>query len=235
MAYASPYYDPQKAHEYYMRNRQLKGYEHRYDGTDREAKNKSTNINYNQRITNNNESVSSNSSKTKANAESISSQVKALQEAYKSMSESERKANKNKIQAMIKVLRAELKAKNQEYADAVQRERQNSDSTSTSGFNQRGIEAAEYIKSQIEAERDKVNEQITSEMNSRLEVFFQRVNDGYYENKKAMQKDAKRYLNQIKHRRRQLKSQYAQKYKDEIKKLRQDNSMWTYWDKRNAS
>lgn len=32
MAYASKYYDPQKAHEYYMRNRELKGYENRYGG-----------------------------------------------------------------------------------------------------------------------------------------------------------------------------------------------------------
>lgn len=32
MAYASKYYDPQKAHEYYMKTRQLKGYENRYGG-----------------------------------------------------------------------------------------------------------------------------------------------------------------------------------------------------------
>ena len=32
MAYSSPYYDPAKAHEYYMRNRQLKGYANRYGG-----------------------------------------------------------------------------------------------------------------------------------------------------------------------------------------------------------
>ena len=33
MAYASKYYDPQKAHEYYMRTRELKGYENRYGGS----------------------------------------------------------------------------------------------------------------------------------------------------------------------------------------------------------
>lgn len=32
MAYASKYYDPQKAHEYYMKNRELKGYADRYGG-----------------------------------------------------------------------------------------------------------------------------------------------------------------------------------------------------------
>lgn len=32
MAYASKYYDPQKAHDYYMKNRQLKGYANRYGG-----------------------------------------------------------------------------------------------------------------------------------------------------------------------------------------------------------
>lgn len=32
-AYASEYYDPQKAHEYYLRTRQLKGYENRYGGS----------------------------------------------------------------------------------------------------------------------------------------------------------------------------------------------------------
>lgn len=32
---SSPYYDPQKAHEYYEQHKQLKGYEHRYDNTDR--------------------------------------------------------------------------------------------------------------------------------------------------------------------------------------------------------
>ena len=32
MAYSSKYYDPQKAHDYYMKNRQLKGYENRYGG-----------------------------------------------------------------------------------------------------------------------------------------------------------------------------------------------------------
>ena len=33
MPYASKYYDPQKAHEYYMRTRELKGYEDRYGGS----------------------------------------------------------------------------------------------------------------------------------------------------------------------------------------------------------
>ena len=32
MPYASKYYDPKKAHDYYMRNRELKGYENRYGG-----------------------------------------------------------------------------------------------------------------------------------------------------------------------------------------------------------
>lgn len=35
MEYANKYYDPDKAHEYYMQTRELKGYEHRYDNTDR--------------------------------------------------------------------------------------------------------------------------------------------------------------------------------------------------------
>ena len=32
MAYASEYYDPEKAHDYYMRTRELKGYDDRYGG-----------------------------------------------------------------------------------------------------------------------------------------------------------------------------------------------------------
>ena len=33
LAYKSKYYDPEKAHEYYMKTRELKGYEDRYGGS----------------------------------------------------------------------------------------------------------------------------------------------------------------------------------------------------------
>ena len=238
MPYASKYYDPIKAHEYYERTKVLKGYEDRYGGsrgneTSAASGGYTGNISSRSRISG---TIRSSSSKitdgngktltaTQAHNMQIKQQIASLKKQLDGMSKADRKVNRKAINDQIQSLREQTKG------------------GSTSGFNQKGKEAAAYIKSQIEKERDdvikKTNKDIDDSMLNqvkRLQAHVKSVRESGqdFDNKefisrvKVMLGNAKKI--KAKSKKKYLQD-YTQRYKDEIDKLRNDRSMYTYYDK----
>lgn len=260
MAYASKYYDPVKAHEYYMRNRELKGYEDRYggsrgNGTSAASTNSiSGNLGYSSRSSGN--SISGNlgySRRSRGNSisgelgysssrgtskqlnstqrhnQEIKSKIQSLRDSLKSMSKEDRAANRERIQDEIQALREQTKG------------------GSTSGFNQKGHEAAMYIKSQMEKERDEVIKKANKDADKEMlgdvkrlaadikamrasgrgyshKQFASRIKAALGRTKKAKLKSKRKHI-----------EDYKQRYKDEIDKLRADRSMYTYYDRKKTN
>lgn len=234
MAYASKYYDPVKAHAYYMRNRELKGYEDRYGGSRGNGTSAATTGSLSSNSSPSNSSSSSSGTNSKAltptqkHNQNIKNKIQSLRDKLKSISKEDRKANRESIQDQIQKLREQTKG------------------GSTSGFNQKGMEAAVYIKDQMEKERDEVikktNEDADKEMLSSVkrlasDIKAMRESGRGFSHKqfasriKAMLGETKK--KKIKAKRKHI-SNYKQKYKDEIDKLRSDTSMYSYYDKKAA-
>lgn len=258
MAYASKYYDPVKAHEYYMRTRELKGYENRYggsrgDGTSAASGSKSNSSNpvskspaqktkeYNQGLQKQMQSVKSQSA---SEITKINSQIQDFRNRLNSMSSEDRKRNRENINAQIKALRKNIQGIRDNQADSIQALREQQRGGSTSGFNQKGREAAEYIKKQMENERKELTKKTNKELDSKMldevkrlkaDIDAMRASGRGFSRKQLLSritgltKKTKREKNKMlaKH-----KSEYTQKYKDEIDKLRKDKSMYTYYDNR---
>lgn len=234
MAYASKYYDPVKAHEYYERTKVLKGYEDRYGGSRGDGTSAASSG-----------VISSNSSATKSGSttknsdgngkkltptqkhnQEIKQKIQGLRDKLKNMSKEDRAANRESIQDQIQALREQTKG------------------GSTSGFNQKGYEAAMYIKDQMEKERDEVIKKANKDADNAMlsdvkklaaDIKAMRENGRGVSHKqfasriKAMLGKTKKA--KIKAKRKHI-SDYKQKYKDEIDKLRQDRSMYAYWDRK---
>ena len=183
MAYASKYYDPVKAHEYYMRTRKLKGYENRYGGS-----------------RGNGTSAASGGTVQKAVPSNGSSNVPQSFRARTS--------------SMV----------------------------STSGLNQKGKEAASYIKSQMEKEREELTKKTNKEIDRQMLADVKKLQADIA----AMRSSGRGFsrqqlLNRISvlaQRAKTTKSktlakhkeEYVKKYRDEIEKLRTDSSMYSYSD-----
>lgn len=286
MAYASKYYDPVKAHEYYMRTRELKGYENRYGGPKEDAttsvgrKSYFHNQNIQQQIsslrTTGSNSVGTINTKAKKDIESLNKRteeqiknyqnnIKDLQAEYKSMSRADKKNNRHFLdaikdirqaikdlrkerQAEIKRIReqqkADLETSRLSTADQIQLLRQQMKGGSTSGFNQKGLEAANYIKQQMMEERDEMTKKANKEADDKMLARATALRDRIAEMRKNGENvDSREFLAKIntmaKETRRlkakalqERKKEYEQKYKNEIDTLRSDNSMFTYWDNR---
>ena len=286
MAYASKYYDPVKAHEYYMRTRELKGYENRYGGPKEDTttsvgrKSYFHNQNIQQQInsirTTGSNSVGTINSKVKKDIESLNKRteeqiknyqnnIRDLQAEYKSMSRADKKNNRHFLDAIkdirqaIKDLRKErqaeikrireqqkvdLESSRLSTADQIQLLRQQMKGGSTSGFNQKGLEAANYIKKQMMEERDEITKKANKEADDKMLARATALRDRIAEMRKNGEKvDSGEFLAKIntmaKETRRlkakalqERKKEYEQKYKNEIDTLRSDNSMFTYWDNR---
>lgn len=234
MAYSSKYYDPVKAHEYYMKTRELKGYADRYGGSRGDGTSAaSTGIDYAE--ARKNASGSSTSAKTAAvNAKStidqhnqnVKQQIQNLRDTLKNL---DKETLKN-TDIKIKIL------------DQIQRLRESLKGGSTSGFNQKGQEAAMYIKDQMDKERDDIIKQSNKDADKamlddvkRLAADIKAMRESgrgvshkeFAARIKAMLGKTKK--EKIKSRRKHMDT-YKQKYKDEIDKLRQDSSMFAYWD-----
>lgn len=237
MPYASKYYDPTKAHEYYMRTRELKGYENRYGGSRGNGTSAASGGNTGKSsISGSLGSSRSSSSITNGNRKSLTetqahnlqirNQIDTLKKELSSMSSEDRKANR------------------EAYNDQIQKLREQTKGGSTSGFNQKGKEAAAYIKDQMEKERDEVisksnkaadNEMLDKVKKLQSDINAMRASGRGFSHKefgariKAMLGETKKIKTKAK---RRLTSEYTQKYKDEIDKLRSDESMFSYYDKK---
>lgn len=225
MAYASKYYNPIKAHEYYMKTRELKGYEdryggHRYDGTSAASSGVRPDDN----------SPKAKQFRQKQEVQKhnldIKSQIQSLRDQLSNMSSEERAENREAIHDQIQALRQQTKG------------------GSTAGFNQKGQEAAAYIKDQMTKERDgiikKTNQTVDKEMLGDVkrlaaDIKAMRESGRGFSHKefgariKTMLGKAKKTKIKAK---RNITNGYKQKYKDEIDKLRSDNSMFSYYDKK---
>lgn len=120
--YASPYYDPVKAHEYYMKNRELKArkstaklnedgknaarYVKEQLSTERKSKVKTHKDSTNSQIENLREQKKAN---TKAYKEAMQGKIDSLRAKLKSMSKEEKARNKESIQKQIASLREDNK------------------------------------------------------------------------------------------------------------------------------
>lgn len=183
MAYASKYYDPVKAHEYYMRTRKLKGYENRYGGS-------------------------------RGNGTSAASGGTV-----------QKSASSNGSSNVPQSFRART-----------------SSTVSTSGLNQKGKEAAAYIKSQMEKEREELTKKTNKEIDRQMLADVKKLQADIA----AMRSSGRGFsrqqlLNRISvlaQRAKTTKSktlakhkeEYVKKYRDEIEKLRTDSSMYSYSD-----
>lgn len=167
MAYASPYYDPVKAHEYYMQHRELKG---------KRAKTSTAALNETGKAAAGSVKQSlqaEKKEKIKQHTETMNSKIKALRERLNALSPSERKNQKADIEAAIKQLRAanetfkkqlglEYDSKYEEELQNIKSDesmRQETDRKSTAGLNEEGKEEAKKAKEEIEAKKEKeINE-----------------------------------------------------------------------------
>lgn len=265
MAYSSKYYDPQKAHEYYMKTRELKGYENRYGGSRGDGTSAASTPGYlSDSIKQLQNSVPDTISSQLTNNQNIQKQIRDLQQQLSqhinntrvnteslinelnSMSPEDRNANRNYYQELIEHNRQDLENVRNSISDQIQRLQQNTTGGSTSGFNQKGMEAAMYIKKQMEEERDDIIKKTNKDTDDNMlndvkklaadikamrdsgrgfshKEFASRIKILLGEAKKSKIKAKKKYIRE-----------YIQKYKDEIDKLRRDDSMFSYWDKRNS-
>ena len=293
MAYKSKYYDPEKAHEYYMKTRELKGYEDRYGGSRGDGTSAASTSGYlsdskrkelkaqehNSRIQNKIDKINSNTSSVdkidddiagnKVHAAQqiadVKNKIAKLRDSLRGMSAEDRKANRGEINKQIEELRKNIKTiryKQEKIRDRLlqkkhnatlskkdeaQRLKQQIKGGSTSGFNKKGKAAAAYIKNQMEDERKKLikktNNALDKQMLGNVKAFANHIKklrasgQGYDNNKILGQitsmtrrvSVAKRNISQ------RSKDDYRQYYKNEIDKLRSDDSMFSYWDKRKKS
>lgn len=180
MAYASPYYDPVKAHEYYMQHRELKG---------KRAKTSTAALNETGKAAAGSVKQSlqaEKKEKIKQHTETMNSKIKALRERLNALSPSERKNQKADIEAAIKQLRAanetfkkqlglEYDSKYEEELQNIKSDesmRQETDRKSTAGLNEEGKEEAKKAKEEIEAKKEKeINEYsiVTSKQIEKIE------------------------------------------------------------------
>lgn len=180
MAYASPYYDPVKAHEYYMEHRELKG---------KRAKTSTASLNEIGKAAAGSVKQSlqaEKKEKIKQHTEAMNSKIKALRERLNALSPSERKNQKADIEAAIKQLRAanetfkkqlglEYDSKYEEELQNIKSDesmRQETDRKSTAGLNEEGKEEAKKAKEEIEAKKEKeINEYsiVTSKQIEKIE------------------------------------------------------------------
>lgn len=288
-AYSSQYYDPNKAHDYYMKNRELKGYENRYGGSRGSYNTAHKSANQNDSYTNeaNEHNTQLKKDLAYSNAAHKSSVVElktdfdeymkdesdrisemkesisALKNFIQNMTEEERRFKGSEpfrdrifeLQQEIRDIRSTRDARRkalqdsiadikQAQADEQQRIRQRTKGGSTSGFNQKGKEAAEYIKIQMETERDevvsKINKETDDKMLSRVSRLKDQINKARSKGQNYSSKQFLAKVNSLLSETKKTKisntnkhkEAYKTKYKKEIDKLRSDDSMFSYWDKR---
>lgn len=257
MAYANKYYDPVKAHEYYMRTRQLKGYANRYGGSrgngtsaasggmtnTREAykKEQESVRSFNDSLRENQEQI------RKENSEKIQNlnrEINELKINLARMSPEDRKLNSETIAQYIQAKRFEINSIRDNTSDTVQFLKQQTKGGSTSGFNEKGKQLAAGIKSRLEVESKKeirsANKKIDEAMLEDVKRFYadvqaMRKNGRGFDRASIAKRLAGFRSSASKSKERsnsQIYREYNQKYKDAVDELRKDNSNFSYYDRK---
>lgn len=166
MAYASPYYDPVKAHEYYMEHRELKGRKRATSQVDLNEQGRMAASVVKKNID------AEKKERAKQITESCSTKCKQLRELLKSMSSEEKEARRPLIEAAINQLKEQsAQAKellgieyDNKYAEEMGKLKQDSsmkrefERGSTAGLNAEGKAAAKQVKERLTEERnDKIS------------------------------------------------------------------------------
>lgn len=179
MTYASPYYDPVKAHEYYMEHRELKG-----------RKKKTNTIDLNETGKTAAKVVKENLNKEKKEkakriTEETSAKVKALRSLLSGLTKEQKEARRPAIEAAIAQLREQSSAAKEalgieyenKYADEMGKIKEDSSMKrefkrgSTIGLNEEGKEAARQVKEKLTEERQqKIEEHRTNTQNKIDEI-----------------------------------------------------------------
>lgn len=268
MAYANPYYDPVKAHEYYMRTRKLKGYENRYggsrgDGTSAASSGFSPsskpttsstgrktydlrsvqkkNQEYNDRLSN---LVSEQYKKSNENINKIGEQVKELQKQINSMSGKDKKKNKQLIADQISSIRKRISTEREGVVEVTNSMKKLRKGGSISGLNQKGLDEVQKIKNRIENEHRQIIEQTNKDIDKNMLKKARNI-QAYLEQarKRGERVSKQQFLNKIRKLTKEAKgkkeksiaeqrTKYRMQYMDEIDKLRKDETLYRYYDKK---
>lgn len=228
-AYASKYYDPVKAHEYYMKNRELKGRKKAVavtptdrarraaskaldfgqshatvkSPTSKGAKSNSGDVKY--------ESVFDRANRVNKIAE-VSKAKETIEEAKKTVS-SMPKRKKKRVKAKLKQVISQLKS-------GSSAEQPGSDSDSiwasvSSSLNEEGRKYAEQLRESLERERDSKIEELQKKMNATLESI------GSSSSTATGNAKAEQSRSEFEAGKQKLVSEYLEKAKAEIAKLTQ--------------
>ena len=245
MAYASPYYDPVKAHEYYMQHRKLKG---------RQAKTSTAGLNETGKIAAGVVKKSlqeEKKQKIKEHTEKTNEKIKTLQARLKAMTPKQRKAVRAEVQATIKALRAanaamkkqlgveynskyeselagiksdaSMQTKKKEVDPEVERK-------STRGLNEAGKEAAAKAKESIKKEQEKAVNEYSLNVSKEIERIQSQLSKMTPKQRSAMGGRFKTQLQNLRDqqssKRKELTDSYNEKYYSELAKLKK-NSKYT--------
>lgn len=251
MAYANKYYDPVKAHEYYLRTRQLKGYANRYggsrggDGTPNATskaiaqQTQSENTAHNELLKKKAEAIkSANSDKIDA----INSQISSLKRSLDGMSSEDRAKYAKRINRQVDTLRRKILSIKDAQADALQNLSTQTKGGSQSGFNDKGKKAVKDLKAKLKEESAELTKKINKDIDDEMLSDVKRL----YDDVKAMREkglgmNRSRVLSRFNSFRKEAskaknkhltttKREFLQRLKDEIDDLRKDETNFKYYD-----
>ena len=235
MAYASPYYDPVKAHEYYMQHRELKG---------KRAKTSTASLNETGRAAAGAVKQSlqaEKKEKIKQHTETMNSKIKALRERLKALSPSERKNQKADIEAAIKQLRAANEtfkkqlglAYDSKYEEELQNiksdesMRQETDRKSTAGLNEEGKEEAKKAKEEIEAKKEKEINEYSIATSKQIEKIESQLKSMTPKQRNAMGERFKTKIQSLRDenasKRKEFTDSYNEQYYSKLDELKKDS------------
>lgn len=256
MAYANKYYDPEKAHEYYMRTRKLKGYANRYggargDGTSAASSGsvilKNTDADKNRankdRISNAKQEI-----KTKSDnrISALNSEITSLKAKLSAMSKEDRRKNADAISSYTESLRRQIQDIRNASTDQISALNRESRSGTTSGFTDSAKKSVELLKASIEGElkssAKKTNKKIDDDMLEEVKRFYQDVRalreNGMGYSKKALLSKIQGYRNRASSAKatawKNAKDKASQDYTDAINKMRKDEKNFKSYESRQA-
>lgn len=211
--YASPYYDPVKAHEYYMQHRQLKGRKKRASTSDFNERGRiaasivKTGLADERKKAVDAHKASTNSAIKKLREQS-SVQIKALTSKVKSVRSSYKESNtkiRNESKAAINALRDQLRGMSKEQKRA-----------NRAAIQARINEIRQNQKARIAENKAKLDKEV-----EKLKAENQVAKDKI---RAALKSQVEKLRAAHKTKASQLKTQYEDRYLDELDKMRTDNS-----------
>lgn len=253
MAYANKYYDPEKAHEYYMRTRQLKGYANRYGGARGngtsaassgavlQKNTPTTTTGRRLELRQQQEQVKTNAAKS---ISKLNSDIADLKLKLSRMSLEDRKKHYDTVYAYTENIRKQINSVRNNSSVEIESLKNKEQLGTTSGFNEKGNEAAKKAKEDIEKELEdgikQINKKIDDDMLDEIEQFYRDVRasreNGIGYNKNKLEKRLQKYRIRAQTSKAitisDAKKKAQKDYSDALDKIRNDETNLTSYDKR---